>query len=455
MTDWTNVEFGKVRRPRRAHDLLPVLDEMLAVWDFGVCALSAEAARFWLGRAIPMPRFDLSLRGMMSHEIFWGSLAMALALRDATLSNPEQGILTSRLIWRAEQRCVLGFGLVIGIMLTRHSIIKTIETWLLYWFVIFAFMVALSRCALGTYLERLQDCGALREAVAVIGPSGPRNRLAARLSAAADVVGVFGARTPNQLSQDDIAALMELGRGGAVDSVIVAAEAAESGGVAELLEQLKVLPVEVAVCADRDWLRLPGSDVRIVGGVPVTVVAGRPMKRRDLLFKTLFDKLAALALFTLFIPLMVGIALAIRMTSQGPIIFRQVRQGFCGRDFTVFKFRTMHECPSGADWLSQTERNDVRCTRVGRVLRRTSLDELPQLWNVLRGDMSMVGPRPHADHLHGIDRTGYEIVTEYAQRYRVKPGITGWAQIHGSRGAIADVVQLRRRVEYDLYYIEH
>jgi exopolysaccharide biosynthesis polyprenyl glycosylphosphotransferase len=269
------------------------------------------------------------------------------------------------------------------------------------------------------------------------------------------VVGLFESQAPDQLTQDDIAKLMELGRGGAVDSVVVATEAAGSGEVAELLERLKVLPIEVAVCADRDWLRLPAPDVRIVGGVPVTVVAGRPIKRRDLLLKTMFDKLAALTLLILCTPLLVGISLAIGMTSDGPIIFRQVRQGFCGQDFILFKFRTMHWSVSTAAWLSQTQRNDVRCTRLGRFLRRTSLDELPQLWNVLRGDMSLVGPRPHADYLHGIDRAGREIVAEYAQRNRVKPGITGWAQIHGSRGATTDIDQLRKRVAYDLYYIEH
>jgi exopolysaccharide biosynthesis polyprenyl glycosylphosphotransferase len=455
VTDLTDVEFGKVRRMRRAQDVLPVLGEILAVWDFMVCALSAEAARFVLGRAIPMPRFDLSLRGMMSHDIFWGSLALALALRDTTLINPRQGIPTSHLVWSAEKRCLFGFALLIGIVLAYHSVSRMAETWLFCWLAIFACMVALSRWALGAYLERLQDCGGLREAVAVIGASGPRSRLAARLSAAADVVGVYGAHPPDQLSQDDIVKLLELGRGGAVDSVVVAAEAAESGDVAELLERLKVLPVEVAVCADRDWLRLPGPEVRIVGGVPMTVVAGRPIKRRDLLFKTLFDKLAALALLAFCMPLMLGISLAIGMSSEGPIIFRQVRQGFCGRDFTLFKFRTMHIAPSGVGWLSQTERNDVRCTSVGKFLRRTSLDELPQLWNVFVGDMSLVGPRPHVDYLHGIDRAGREIVAEYAQRNRVKPGITGWAQIHGSRGPTNDVDQLRQRVAYDLYYIEH
>jgi lipopolysaccharide/colanic/teichoic acid biosynthesis glycosyltransferase len=105
--------------------------------------------------------------------------------------------------------------------------------------------------------------------------------------------------------------------------------------------------------------------------------------------------------------------------------------------------------------MHQTIRDDPRCTKVGFVLRRTSLDELPQLWNVLRGDMSLVGPRPHAETLHRADRTGRIVVADYAQRHRVKPGLTGWAQINGSRGAIKTPEALRQRVAYDLYYIEH
>jgi exopolysaccharide biosynthesis polyprenyl glycosylphosphotransferase len=275
------------------------------------------------------------------------------------------------------------------------------------------------------------------------------------MAIAGNVVGVYGGQPADRVTQEDLARLVELGRGGVVDSVVVAAEADAPSDVAQLVEQLKILPVEVAVCADRDWLPLPTPDLRILAGVPVAVVAERPLRRRDLLLKTLMDKLGALTLILIFAPLMLAISMAIAMTSKGPVIFRQKRQGWCGREFTVLKFRTMVEEPTGVGWASQTERNDVRCTRVGRFLRRTSLDELPQFWNVVLGDMSLVGPRPHADCLHGIDRAGKEIVAEYAQRYRVKPGITGWAQIHGARGATNDMDRLRQRVEYDLYYIEH
>jgi putative colanic acid biosynthesis UDP-glucose lipid carrier transferase len=165
--------------------------------------------------------------------------------------------------------------------------------------------------------------------------------------------------------------------------------------------------------------------------------------------------LAGAFLLALCLPLMLVIALAIASESPGPVLFRQRRNGWAGRLFTLFKFRTMHDVEPGTASVTQTRRNDPRCTRVGAFLRRTSLDELPQLWNVVIGDMSLVGPRPHADALHARERAGCELVAEYAQRQRVVPGMTGWAQVHGLRGGISSPEQLRRRVEFDLYYIDH
>jgi putative colanic acid biosynthesis UDP-glucose lipid carrier transferase len=184
------------------------------------------------------------------------------------------------------------------------------------------------------------------------------------------------------------------------------------------------------------------------------VVADRPLRRRDLLTKSIIDKVAAGLLLVLLSPLLLAIAIAIAWDSPGPVIFCQRRSGWGGASFTIFKFRTMRHEPHMAP-MFQTARNDPRCTRVGHFLRRTSLDELPQLWNVLRGDMSLVGPRPHAELLHENSRIACTIVANYAQRHRVKPGLTGWAQINGSRGAIRTTDALRRRVAYDLYYIEH
>jgi putative colanic acid biosynthesis UDP-glucose lipid carrier transferase len=145
------------------------------------------------------------------------------------------------------------------------------------------------------------------------------------------------------------------------------------------------------------------------------------------------------------------ITLLVRLDSPGPAIFRQTRTGLNGRTFLIYKFRTMHVQEDGAG-VRQARRGDARVTRLGAVLRKTSLDELPQLINVLRGEMALVGPRPHAlahDSLYGA------LITVYCERFAVRPGITGWAQINGSRGATPRLADMQRRIELDLWYVEH
>lgn len=168
--------------------------------------------------------------------------------------------------------------------------------------------------------------------------------------------------------------------------------------------------------------------------------------------KTVEDFLFACIFLIIASPLMLVIALLIKLSSEGPIFFKQERQGMNGKKFMVYKFRSMiiHEEEFGI--VSQAKRNDHRVTSIGRILRRTSLDELPQLFNVLKGDMSIVGPRPHA-----IAHNQYyeNLVSSYEQRFRVKPGITGWAQINGFRGETDTLEKMERRIEYDVYYIEH
>ena len=164
-----------------------------------------------------------------------------------------------------------------------------------------------------------------------------------------------------------------------------------------------------------------------------------------------------LALFSvaLFALPMAAIALAIKFDSPGPILFKQNRLGFNDTPFELWKFRTMHADMEDPDCIVQATRDDPRVTRLGRFLRRTSLDELPQLFNVLRGDMSIVGPRPHAAGTKAQGHLFDEIVDRYAARHRVKPGITGWAQVNGWRGETDTVDKIQKRVEHDLYYIDN
>jgi len=168
--------------------------------------------------------------------------------------------------------------------------------------------------------------------------------------------------------------------------------------------------------------------------------------------KRILDFLLAALLLIVVAPAMIAVAIAIRIESPGPVIFRQRRLGLNNREFVIYKFRSMLPHDSGGSELPQATRTDPRVGRVGRILRSTSLDELPQLFNVMRGDMSLVGPRPHAvPHHHKYK----ELIDNYRERHRVLPGITGWAQVNGFRGETETLEKMQRRVEYDLMYIDN
>ncbi len=452
MTDWSDVEFAAPpSASRKARDFLPTLTDALTCWDFLACALAGQAALSLYARYALGASLDVSASGPFWRDILFGSLIAALMLRAKAADLHPRLNSTAKIVLIAERNCAAAFTVLIVVGVATRATNDLARLWLVTWLGLFAAIVGGTRFAAGRYLAHLQQRGSLREAVAIVGAAGASHRMAQRIAGEADVVGLFGAEA--QAGGDDgLDRLMALGRGGGVHSVILALERGRHDGAAQIIERLKSLPVQVAICPDEIWNPQAAPQMRMLGGMPMTVVADRPINRWDLLIKTMLDKAGALVLIALLSPLLLAIGLAVAASSPGPVIFRQTRRGWCGRDFTIFKFRTMR---TGAGPARQTVRGDPRCTSLGRFLRASSLDELPQLWNVLCGDMSLVGPRPHAETLHDIDRAGREIVSEYAQRHRVKPGLTGWAQVNGARGATASLAQLRRRVDYDLYYIEN
>lgn len=190
-----------------------------------------------------------------------------------------------------------------------------------------------------------------------------------------------------------------------------------------------------------------------VPGVKLQLLQTPPLSSFTFLFKDIFDRAAGLAALILLAPIMLACAIIIKLTSPGPVLYRQKRIGFRNKLFNVYKFRSMHV--DDCDKLTLTKRGDNRVFAAGRVMRRLSLDELPQLFNVIRGEMSLVGPRPHMREARAGNRLYYEVVVDYGSRHCVKPGITGWAQINGWRGPTDTEDSIRSRVEHDLYYIEN
>jgi len=245
-----------------------------------------------------------------------------------------------------------------------------------------------------------------------------------------------------------------------VDVVIVAASLTDSRQRRVITAILQRHPVRVMAAATAiellATLGLPGKSHPHPDGFGFLPVIEPPLSGWAWIVKDIQDRTLALAMLLFMAPLMLTVALAIRVSSPGPVIFRQIRQGYAGREFRIWKFRSMHVNASRASGeLALTARHDARVFPVGAFLRRTSIDELPQLFNVLAGDMWLVGPRPHSPFARAAEELYADVVADYPARHRVKPGITGWAQINGYRGPTETLEQIRQRVKYDLQYIEN
>ena len=236
-----------------------------------------------------------------------------------------------------------------------------------------------------------------------------------------------------------------------VDEIFIAAEPQNWTNFREMTERLRLLPLPVHLVLVGPTSELLKRPVSAIGETPVIELQRAPLNTFELLIKRTMDILLANVALIALIPILVLVAIAVKLETRGPIVFRQTRHGFNGKPFQILKFRTMTVLEDGAS-VKQAQRFDKRVTRVGAWLRRTSIDELPQLINVLRGEMSIVGPRPHAAaHDNHFD----EVIANYAFRQRMKPGITGCAQVNGSRGETPTVEAMQRRVEHDVWYIDN
>jgi len=249
--------------------------------------------------------------------------------------------------------------------------------------------------------------------------------------------------------------LVDFVRNARVDVVVLTLPLSAEDRLTQAMRKIGILPVDVRLSASSTKLRFRPRTYSHIGNVPVIDLADKPITDWNLIAKWAFDKLVAALAIVALSPIMIATAIAIRLESRGPIFFRQKRYGFNNELIEVYKFRSMYTDRCDANASRLVTKDDPRVTRVGRIIRKTSIDELPQLINVLRGELSLVGPRPHALHAKAADTLYDDAVEGYSARHRVKPGITGWAQINGWRGETDTEEKIRKRVEYDLYYIEN
>ncbi len=337
------------------------------------------------------------------------------------------------------------------------------RVWLVSSMIASAVLLVVNRIVISQLVGRALIGDRMVESIVVVGANDHAEKMidAIRSSrkAKVNVMGVFDDRIDRQIPDSlrpqvlgTTTALLDFIRCNRVDRVIVALPWVASARIDGLLDKLRTVPVRIDLVPNDVVWRFAGIKMERVGPVPVLTIANGRVDEQSGFMKRIEDLVISIVLLLLIAPVLVVISLAVKLDSRGPVIFKQRRHGFNNDVFEVYKFRSMTVADSASADFMQATRNDYRVTRVGKFLRRTSLDELPQLFNVLRGNMSIVGPRPHAVQ-HNIEFAS--IISEYFARHNVKPGITGWAQVNGLRGETNTLDKMHRRVEFDLHYIEN
>ena len=425
-------------------------DHLLNMIEFSICplvlALSLWAVAFWFDGYLSPRYVVLSL------------IVFALTFPGSTfLSLP---------VWRVPARIAANWLVISGLLYffgyasgyLDNFDLAVLLTW---WWVAPSSELAchlLLRAAAPKILE-LQ--GPQRRAI-VAGMNAQGLELATRLVrdpySRTRVVGFFDDRNSERVNGDNartllgrIAEMPSYVKNHQVDLIYIALPMASQPRILALLDGLRDTTVSIYFVPDIFVTDLIQGRIDSVNGVPVVAVCESPFTGLNGLIKRISDIVLSLGILALVALPMLAIAIAIKLSSPGPAIFRQRRYGLDGREITVYKFRTMTVAEDGKV-VQQAQKDDPRVTRLGRFLRRTSLDELPQFFNVLQGRMSIVGPRPHAV---AHNETYRKLIKGYMQRHKVKPGITGWAQVNGYRGETETVEKMKARIDYDLDYLRN
>ena len=342
------------------------------------------------------------------------------------------------------------------------------RAWLIAWFGVGLAALIVERIGVALLTRHLTRTGRLDRRTVIVGGGEAGEALLRDLSRQTNtdlrIFGVFDDRaddrTPDVVGGfpklGDVDDLVDFARHTRIDLVIFTLPITAETRLLQMLRKLWVLPIDIRLAAHANKLRLRPRSYSYIGSVPVLDVFDKPIADWDVVMKSAFDRIVGVLCLALLAPVLLVIALAVKLDTKGPVFFKQKRHGFNNECIEVWKFRSMFVDQLDFAALKQVTQGDLRVTRVGRFIRKTSLDELPQLFNVVwRGDLSLVGPRPHAIAAMAAERQYDEVVDGYFARHRVKPGITGWAQINGWRGVTDTPEKIQRRVEHDLYYIEN
>lgn len=432
-----------------------VCDLAMVVDGFAILAAGCVAHLSYFYLFEPKGSWQLTLTASVV-----GALVTMFAFRQRGLYLPR------RLVrwWDTFGMVVVTWAVIFLIVVTLGFLAKVAEAysrgWAISWFLSGLGALFFARIVVYSTLRYSALAALLVRRVAVIGSGEQARQLIDRLADSdeqIEIVGVYGNPfaspdeiqvIPTQGTMDDLLADIQNKQ---VYDVILALNHHDEADIWATTEMLAELPVSVRLAPDVFDLKSGYLKSERVGSVLAPTLLSPPFLGWNRIIKGLEDRLLATALLIFFAPFFLFIAIAIKLESKGPVFFIQRRHGFNHEVIDVFKFRSMETLDNG-EQIVQATRNDQRITRVGKFLRRSSLDELPQLLNVLMGQMSLVGPRPHAIAHNEIYA---EMIRSYSKRHIVKPGITGWAQINGYRGETRETSMMEKRIEHDLYYIEN
>jgi Undecaprenyl-phosphate glucose phosphotransferase len=369
-------------------------------------------------------------------------------------------------------RALLGWTITLVVIVAGLVFLKTAQdfsrVWLATWFAVGGLGLMASRALLASLVRTWAREGRLYRRAVIYGSGEVSEDVIRQLERDTGIdvriSGIFddrdvAARAPQLISGyprlGGLKELLELGRDSRIDLVIVALPVAAEQRLSQIVKRLAVLPADIKLPARATAIRFSPKTYSHVGSVAMIDLHDKPITDWGTVSKWIFDKVFAALALVLLAPVMIAVAIAIKLESRGPVLFRQKRYGFNNELIEVYKFRSMYTDRCDATASRLVTRDDPRVTKVGRIIRKTSLDELPQLFNVLKGNLSLVGPRPHAVAAKAGNRLYDEVVDGYFARHKVKPGITGWAQINGWRGETDTAEKIQKRVEHDLYYIEN